>query len=134
MGNPARQLSQSHDILGKVAQVLQTRTRIALERYRERLQGSLAQQTDAWKGNPLWPLTTGAAYLVDFAQRSILLGDTLRKRGNNFLEHERQGLPPVLRFKYEMPWTDAVLARPSITRCCASSRRRRDGGSRRPYV
>ena len=34
----------------------------------------------------------GARYGVDFAQRSILFWDTLRQRGNNFLEHERQGI------------------------------------------
>ena len=30
MSNPDRQLSQSHDIAGKVAQMLQTRTRLEL--------------------------------------------------------------------------------------------------------
>jgi pimeloyl-ACP methyl ester carboxylesterase len=112
LSNPGRQLSQSHEILGKVAQVLQTRTRTALERYRERLQGALAQQTDTFKANPLWPWTTGAAYAVDFAQRSILFWDTLRQRGNAFLDHERQGLPPVLRFKHETVMDGRKLERP----------------------
>jgi hypothetical protein len=26
----------------------------------------------------------------------------MRQRGNQFVEHERQGLPPVLHFKYEV--------------------------------
>ena len=112
MNNPGRQLSQSHEILGKVAQVLQTRTSTALERYRERLQRSFAQQADTWKANPQWPWTTGAAYMVDFAQRSVLFLDTLRQRGNNFTEHERQGLPPVLRFKYETVMDGRKLERP----------------------
>ena len=112
MSNAARQLSQSHDTLGKVAQLLQTRTRLAVERYGERLRSALAQQTDAWKANPLWPWTGGAAYMVDFAQRSMLLLDTLRQRGNAFVEHERQGLPPVLRFKYETVMDGRRLERP----------------------
>ena len=120
MNNHARQLSQSHEILGKVAQVLQTRTRIALERYRERLQRAFAQQTDTWKADPQWPWMTGAAYMVDFAQRSLLFWDTLRQRGNNFIEHERQGLPPVLRFEHEMVMDGRTLERRSTTRCCAS--------------
>lgn len=102
MSTPGKKLSQSHDIAGKVAQLAQTRTRTALERYAKSVENALGGQADVWKRAPSWPMTTGAAHLVDFAQRSILFWDTLRQRGNNFLEHERQGLPPVLRFKYEM--------------------------------
>lgn len=40
-------------------------------------------------------------YQRDFFERSILFWDTLRKRANNMLEHERAGLPPLLDFKYE---------------------------------
>jgi pimeloyl-ACP methyl ester carboxylesterase len=41
-------------------------------------------------------------YLVDAAQRSLLFWDTLRRRANNMMEHERNGLPPLLKFKYEI--------------------------------
>lgn len=47
----------------------------------------------------LW--TSWFQYTTDLAQRSVLFWDTLRKRGNNFLEHERAGKPPVLHFEYE---------------------------------
>lgn len=40
-------------------------------------------------------------YQRDFYERSILFLDTLRKRANNMLEHERAGMPPLLDFKYE---------------------------------
>jgi hypothetical protein len=40
-------------------------------------------------------------YQRDFFERSILFWDTLRKRANNMLEHERAGMPPLLDFKYE---------------------------------
>jgi len=40
-------------------------------------------------------------YQCDFWQRSILFLDTLRERGNNMLEHEKAGLPPLLHFQYE---------------------------------
>ena len=49
---------------------------------------------------------------MDFAQRSILFWDTLRQRGNNFVERTRQGLPPVLHFDYEMVLDGRTLERP----------------------
>jgi hypothetical protein len=41
------------------------------------------------------------AYQRDVLERSILFLDTLRKRADAMLEHERAGLPPLLSFKYE---------------------------------
>jgi hypothetical protein len=43
-----------------------------------------------------------AEYLVDAWQRSILTWDLLRQRGNQHLEHQKSGKPPVLVFDYEM--------------------------------
>ncbi len=40
-------------------------------------------------------------YFLDSYQRSILFYDTLRQRANNMLEHEQEGLPPLLNFDYE---------------------------------
>ncbi|MDT8853641.1 DUF3141 domain-containing protein [Paracoccaceae bacterium Fryx2] len=42
-----------------------------------------------------------AAYMKDAAERMVLTMDTLRKRGDIFLEHEAQGCPPVLVYDYE---------------------------------
>jgi pimeloyl-ACP methyl ester carboxylesterase len=112
LNNLAKQISNSHDNLGKVTKILHARTRISQERNQERLQRVLAQQADVWKANPLWPWTSGTAYAVDFAQRSVLFWDTLRQRGNNFVEHERQGMPPVLHFKYETVMDGRTLKRP----------------------
>jgi hypothetical protein len=115
MSNAARQLSQSHDVSAKVAQILQTRTRLALERFSERVQRAYERQAAGLtaKPTPPWELwASGARYAVDFAQRSILLWDALRQRGNNFIEHERRGLPPVLHFDYEMVMDGRSLERP----------------------
>ena len=113
MSTLTRQLSQSHDVSAKVVQLLQTRTRLALERFNERAQQA-REQVAGLTTNPtlLSELRAGAQYAVDFAQRSILLRDTLRQRGNNFLEHERQGLPPVLRFDYEIVMDGRSFKRP----------------------
>jgi len=53
-----------------------------------------------------------AHYTVDFAQRWILFWDTLRQRGNNFVSHEREGLPPVLHFEHEMVMDGRGFERP----------------------
>ena len=53
MNNPARQLSQSHDVAAKVAQILQGRTKLALERFGERVQEAGEQQVAAVTANPL---------------------------------------------------------------------------------
>jgi len=115
MSNPGRELSQSHDISAKVAQLLQTRTKVALERYSDRVKQAWDGQVAALGTNPMlpWQMLSGASEsVIDFAQRSVLLWDTLRRRGNNFLEHERQGLPPVLHFDYEMIMDGRTLKRP----------------------
>lgn len=42
------------------------------------------------------------AYAADAIQRNVLFMDLLRTRVSNMLEHERNGLPPLLEFGYEM--------------------------------
>ena len=87
MSNLPRQLSQSHDVSAKVAQLLRTRMRLALARFNERAQQA-REQIAGSTTNPTWlsELSAGdARYGVDFAQRSILLWGTLRRRGNKYL-------------------------------------------------
>jgi pimeloyl-ACP methyl ester carboxylesterase len=116
MNAPAKALSESHDVSAKVTQMLQTRTKTAIQRYGDRVRRATERTTtDLMAKAPVepWHLwTSGPRYVVDAAQRSILLLDTLRQRGNNFLEHERQGLPPVLRFEYEVVMDGRSLERP----------------------
>jgi pimeloyl-ACP methyl ester carboxylesterase len=42
------------------------------------------------------------AYLSDANQRTVLFLDTLLDRGNNYIEHLDQGMPPLLKFEYDM--------------------------------
>ena len=46
------------------------------------------------RGGLAWP-----QYLVDAWQRWVLFWDTLRERGNNYLEHEQAGRPPLLALR-----------------------------------
>jgi len=41
-------------------------------------------------------------YLIDASQRSVLYWDTMRQRGNQYLEHISQSTPNVLKFDYEL--------------------------------
>src|SRR5882672_6803259 len=63
----------------------------------------------------LFPKTLAAAldYWTDAWQRTILTWDVLRERGNQYLEHERSGKPPVLAFDYEIIMDGRSLERPA---------------------
>lgn len=54
-----------------------------------------------------------AAYLRDAGERAVLAADTLRKRGDIFLEHEAAGCPPVLIYDYEVVMDGRDLPQPS---------------------
>ena len=70
----------------------------------EQLQKAVDENIGSALTNPaaaasIWP--DWYAYAVDTAQRSILFWDTIRQRGNDFVEHAQAGLSPVLHFAYE---------------------------------
>jgi pimeloyl-ACP methyl ester carboxylesterase len=115
MTDPSRYLSRSHDVAGKVARLLQARTKLAQEHFNQRVQQAYEKYAPDLMAKPLtpWAIWQDATrYAVDFAQRSVLFWDTLRQRGNNFVEHTRAGLPPVLHFDYEMVLDGRTLERP----------------------
>ena len=57
--------------------------------------------------------TAAVAYLVDAWQRAILTLDVLRERGNQYLEHEKLGSPPVLVFEHEVVLDGRSLEKPA---------------------
>jgi hypothetical protein len=98
------QLSRSQDLSAKVTLLLQKRVKLAQERYNERAQNALKNAAAELQAQPVMPWeawTRWNNYAVDLAQRSVLFLDTLRQRGNNFIEHNQKGLPPLLHFDYE---------------------------------
>src|SRR5688500_6937445 len=103
-------LAKSQDVATKVALLFQKRMKIAHENYGARIEraykkhGTLGEKQrgdqpsiDAVKPADMWRGWFG--YGMDAVQRSILFWDTLRQRGNNFIDHTRKGLPPVLNFE-----------------------------------
>ncbi len=53
------------------------------------------------------------AYAQDFVQRSILLMDVMRARGDQYLEYEQGGQPSLLAFDYEVIADGKHLPRPA---------------------
>jgi hypothetical protein len=51
-------------------------------------------------------------YCVDAWQRSVLLLDVMRQRGNDHFEHVAQRTPNVLNFKFELVMSGTELKRP----------------------
>jgi len=45
---------------------------------------------------------SSSAYARDISERSLLFLDVLRERADNMIEHERQGMPPLLDFDHEL--------------------------------
>ncbi|HJQ62963.1 MAG TPA: DUF3141 domain-containing protein, partial [Burkholderiales bacterium] len=116
-------LAKSQDVATKIALLFQKRMKIAHENYGARIERAYRQhgtQRDKRRGDQpgkdtvkiadMW--TGWFAYGMDAVQRSILFWDTLRQRGNNFIDHTRKGLPPVLNFDFDMVMDGRRFARP----------------------
>src|SRR4029450_6432080 len=113
--NTSKHVARSRDISTKVAQLYQKRTKLAQDHFSRRLANAYADCAAALTERRVAPAnawTQWQEYATDFAQRSVLFWDTLRERGNNFVEHNREGLTPVLHFDYEMVVDGRTLARP----------------------
>jgi len=57
-------------------------------------------------------LSDTISYSLDMVERQVLFWDSLRQRGNIFLEHREQGTPPVLDFDYDIIIDGRNLERP----------------------
>jgi hypothetical protein len=94
-----------------VSFLYQKRLQIARERFAEQLKAAHVDGGIAMK------LANPAALATNW-QRLVRLrdgrraADTMRQRGNNFIEHTMKGFPPVLHIKYETLSTGASFARP----------------------
>jgi pimeloyl-ACP methyl ester carboxylesterase len=110
-----RQAARSLDLSTKITAVLQKRLSVADKHFRERMTQTYAKNLATLPAKPTapWDLMQQAQeYATDAMQRSVLFWDTLRQRGNNFIEHNQAGLPPVLHFAYESVVDGRTLDRP----------------------
>ncbi len=110
-----KQIARSQELSTKVAQLYAKRTQLARDRFSKRLSDAYSDCAASLNARPLAPTDAWShwyAYATDFAQRSILFWDTLRERGNSFVERNRSGLTPVLHFDYETVIDGRTLAQP----------------------
>jgi pimeloyl-ACP methyl ester carboxylesterase len=135
----ARQLAHGHDISTKVSLLFRKRVAVAQERFAQALREAYESGMSHAQEDPAAAVTAwsdGFAYAVDAAQRSILFWDTIRQRGNAFVEHTIAGLPPVLHFDYETVVDGRSLPRPvnyALVRIVPSGDISVDP-KRRPYI
>ena len=70
-------------------------------------------------------------YGIDLAQRSVLMGDVLRRRGNQYFDYNEAGLPPITPFPLEKIMDGRDLDRPvNRTLVRVTDRRTADTGRR----
>ncbi len=89
-----KQVARSYELSTKVTLLYQKRTKLAQEHFGERLSKAYADCAAGLSAKPVAPTDVWShwyEYATDFAQRSILFWDTLRERGNNFVEHNARG-------------------------------------------
>jgi pimeloyl-ACP methyl ester carboxylesterase len=107
-------LARSQEVATKLAVVLQKRTEGANEKYKKRVtqavmpEGTSPAEVFSTLPNPF----DFFRYAVDAAQRQVLFWDTMRQRGDQFVERASQGLPPVLSFAYEVVLDGRSFERP----------------------
>jgi pimeloyl-ACP methyl ester carboxylesterase len=99
----------------KVTEVYHERCTNALHHYLDAVKAASEPPADGpmRSMSPLDMWRDASAYWLDFTQRSILFWDTLRQRGNNWLEHEAAGKPPLLDFEWEMIADARTFERPA---------------------
>src|SRR5262245_31038460 len=99
----AAHLTRSQELSTKIARVFRARVTAANERFTTRAREVTEQRLKPLMSLPPSSFLTAAPrYWVDFVQRWVLMCDTLRQRGNSFVDRTREGMPPVLHFEHEM--------------------------------
>ncbi|REG49791.1 uncharacterized protein DUF3141 [Paraburkholderia sp. BL6669N2] len=113
------QISRSQEITAKVARLYQKRSQIAQQGFSQRVHDAATRLgADRGAGSPgsAWAAAldpwAGYRHAVDVMQRTVLFWDTLRQRGNSFVDQTSRGLQPVLHFAYETVLDARLFARP----------------------
>ena len=96
-------LDRAGDISRQVAGLLDKRLKAAQARYQRRVhKAAMALAAQAGARSPLKLWQDAWSYSIDATQRTLLFWDTLRQRGNQWLDDERAGKPWLLHYDYEM--------------------------------
>jgi pimeloyl-ACP methyl ester carboxylesterase len=112
MPYPIENLEKLRTMMGMIRDVYSRRTQEASEHFLSHIEKNMQENAQFSSEDIESPWQTWSSYLRDFTQRSILFWDTLRLRGNRWLEYERAGKPPVLVYDYETIVDGRKLPRP----------------------
>ncbi|WP_213307244.1 DUF3141 domain-containing protein [Paraburkholderia sacchari] len=119
MKDLASQYARRQEIGGKVARLFAKRSEIAQAQFSQRMAdaaGRLSASSQSAADHPAWTAAldpwAGYRYAVDVVERSVLFWDTLRQRGNAFVDQASRGLQPVLHFDHELVVDGRKLPRP----------------------
>src|SRR5438128_8421833 len=114
MADLNRTIDRATTISREVATLLEGRLKSGFTAYLDRVQRAqrdyLERAVTPKAPWDLWQETSD--YAFDFFQRSTLFWDTLRQRGNNHIEHERAGKPPLLAYQHELLSDGRTFERP----------------------
>ncbi len=137
-GSPAtRGVPSAGALYLKLAELQRERVLAAARDYTE----AIEKAARAWRESlsPLTPLEVwrdAVSYWIDGAQRSVLFWDTLRQRGNNWIEHEKggQAAAACLRLSADHRRADPCAPGQLLSRAdrAAGGRRRRRGQAALP--
>jgi len=100
------------DLMGKIGRLYTERAVQAQKVFMEHLQKTAVDPKLAIGVPPENPWQSWASYVTDAAQRSVLLMDILRERGNIYIEHVKEGSPPLLAFQWEIVLDGRTFDRP----------------------
>ncbi len=113
---PMADLNTTIDRVGEISRqvgtLLDRRLKAAQGRYTKRMQKAATQLAARRPRNPVQAWQDAIRYSIDSSQRTLLFWDTLRQRGNQWIEHERAGKPILLHYDSEMLADARTFERP----------------------
>ncbi len=102
MEDQQKNASVLYDAMGKIGRLYTERAIQAQKGFMEHLQKTAVDPKLSIGVPPENPWQSWASYVTDAVQRSVLFMDILRERGNIYIEHVKEGSPPLLAFKWEI--------------------------------
>lgn len=100
------------DLMGKIGRLYTERAIQAQKVFMEHMQKTAVDPKLAVGVPPENPWQSWTSYVTDAAQRSVLFMDILRDRGNIYIEHVKEGSPPLLAFTWEIVLDGRTFDRP----------------------
>jgi pimeloyl-ACP methyl ester carboxylesterase len=112
MEDQKKSASVFFDLMGKIGRLYTERATQAQKAFMEHMQKVVVDPKLAIGVPPENPWQSWTSYVTDAAQRSVLFMDILRERGNIYIEHVKEGSPPLLAFQWEIVLDGRTFDRP----------------------